>query len=64
MNPLPEFNELGDLPPGVYRTTLDELIRRFGATPQRAVINRRLERIHQLARSTGIWRASSSSVHS
>jgi hypothetical protein len=53
MNPLPEFNELGDLPPGVHRITLDELVRRFGATPQRAVITRRLERIHQLASSTG-----------
>jgi hypothetical protein len=53
MNPLPEFNELGDLPPGVHRITLDELVRSFGATPQRAVITRRLERIHQLASSTG-----------
>ena len=52
MNPLPEFNEHGDLPPGVHRITLDELVRRFGSTPQRAVIIRRLERIHQLASST------------
>ncbi len=53
MNPLPEFNEHGDLPPGVYRTTRDEITRRFATTPQRAVIARRLERIHQLASSTG-----------
>lgn len=27
---LPEFNEAGDVPPGVYPTTLDEVLARFG----------------------------------
>jgi hypothetical protein len=28
---LPEFNEAGDLPRGVHRATLDEVVRRFGS---------------------------------
>jgi hypothetical protein len=28
---LPATNEYGDLPPGVYPTTLDELIEHFGS---------------------------------
>jgi len=53
MKALPEFNERGDLPPGIYRATLEELVRHFGTTARRVVVARRLERIYQLARSTG-----------
>jgi hypothetical protein len=27
---LPEFNESGDLPPGIYLASLDEIVARFG----------------------------------
>jgi hypothetical protein len=33
--PIPEFNELGYLPPGVYETTWAEFLARFGSNPQR-----------------------------
>ena len=46
------FNERGDLPEGVHTATLDDVLAHFAATPRRAVIARRLERIYALARST------------
>ena len=52
--PWPAFNELGDLPIGVYRATLAEVIAHFGhGTAQRITITARLERIYALARRTG-----------
>ena len=53
MNPLPEFNEQGDLPEGIHSASLEEVLARFGKTGRRAVIGRRLERVHALANSTG-----------
>ena len=48
------FNELGDLPIGVYRATLAEVIAHFGhGTAQRVTITARLEHIYALARRTG-----------
>ena len=52
MKTWPEFNEHGDLPPGVHEATLEEILNHFGATSRRKIIARRLERIFQLARST------------
>lgn len=50
----PEFNEHGDLPPGIYQTTLAEVLRYFAVgTLQRQTVGRRLERIYRLAISTG-----------
>ena len=49
----PEFNQHGDLPPGVHPATFAETLSRFAGTPRRAVIARRLERIYSLARATG-----------
>ncbi len=50
----PAFNALGDLPIGVYRATLAEVIEHFGhGTAQRVTITARLERISALARRTG-----------
>jgi hypothetical protein len=50
----PAFNELGDLPIGVYRATLAEVIAQFGhGTAQRIAITARLEHIYELARRTG-----------
>jgi hypothetical protein len=49
----PAFNALGDLPVGVYRATLAEVIAHFGAgTAQRVAITARLERLYALARRT------------
>jgi hypothetical protein len=52
--PLPGFTITGDLPPGVHRATLTEVLQRFGAgTHRRQLIALRLERICQLSQSTG-----------
>jgi hypothetical protein len=52
--PLPPFNEFGDLPDGVHRASLTELIARSGGdTEQRREVTGRLERIYRLAVSTG-----------
>ena len=52
--PWPDFNALGDLPIGVYRATLAEVIAHFGhGTAQRVAITARLERLYELARRTG-----------
>jgi hypothetical protein len=51
---LPAFNEEGDLPPGVHRATLSEVLERFGrGSVQRCAVADRLDRIYQLAVSTG-----------
>jgi predicted nucleotidyltransferase len=51
---LPDFNENGDLPAGIHRATLPEVLTRFGSgSPQRLLVARRLERIFKLVRSTG-----------
>jgi hypothetical protein len=51
---LPAFNEEGDLPPGVFRATLLEVIQRFGqGSVQRGAVGDRLQRLFQLATSTG-----------
>ena len=52
--PLPSFNDKGDLPPGIYRSTLPETLNRFGTgSLQRRLIATRLEKIYRLALSTG-----------
>ena len=51
---LPEFNENGDLPPGIHKTTLGELLNRFSSgSPKRMVLALRLKRIYQIALDTG-----------
>ncbi|MBI4323659.1 MAG: hypothetical protein HY674_00170 [Chloroflexi bacterium] len=50
----PEFNVEGDLPSGVHRATLDQIVQHFGTqTPQRILVGRRLQRIHALASRAG-----------
>ena len=50
----PDFNELGDLPPGVHRVKFVDVVAHFGrGTAQRLAITASLERICRLARSTG-----------
>jgi len=52
--PLPDFNGQGDLPPGVYQATMDEVLVRFGGgTPQRQAVTVRLLHICELANATG-----------
>jgi hypothetical protein len=51
---LPLFNHAGDLPPGVYRATLSEVLQRFGSgTIQRRNVADRLARLYELVNSTG-----------
>lgn len=50
---LPPFSAAGDLPAGIYRVTLQQLLRRFGeGSRQRVAAGRRLERIHRIAVAT------------
>lgn len=50
----PDFDINGDLPVGVHRATLTEVIEYFGSgNLQREIVARRLARIYQLAQSTG-----------
>jgi hypothetical protein len=51
---LPAFHDDGNLPPGVHRATLSEVLERFGqGTLQRCAVADRLNRIYQLVSSTG-----------
>ena len=51
---LPEFDEVGDLPPGLHQATLDEVVGRFGAAHgQRSLCTRRLLHAYTLAQRTG-----------
>jgi hypothetical protein len=52
--PLPNLNREGELPEGVHRATIDEILARFGSgTPQRQAVTARLLRIYDLANATG-----------
>ncbi|HXG94438.1 MAG TPA: hypothetical protein VNN73_18995 [Blastocatellia bacterium] len=52
--PLPNFNDKGELPEGMHRATIEEVIVRFGSgTPQRQAVTARLLRIYGLAKATG-----------
>src|SRR5262245_53418411 len=46
MKQWPDFNQDGDLPPGIHQATVTEILEHFGkGTPQRRIVARRLERI-------------------
>ena len=50
---LPNLNRAGELPEGIHRATIDEVIAQFGSgTRQRVTVTQRLQRIYQLAKST------------
>jgi hypothetical protein len=52
--PLPDLTASGDLPVGVHVATLREALDRFGSqSPRRRLVALRLQRIHELAVSTG-----------
>ena len=51
---LPAIGKDGDLPPGIYRATLGETLRRFGkGSWQRVAVAQRLERICRVSIGTG-----------
>jgi predicted nucleotidyltransferase len=51
---LPNFNEFGDLPEGVYSVSFAEVIDRFGSgSIQRQAVTANLKRIRELVASTG-----------
>jgi len=53
MKQWPEFDDNGDLPPGIHRATLAEVLKHFGVgSLQRRTVTRRLERVYNLARGT------------
>lgn len=50
---LPAFNDEGDLPPGVHRAPLSEVLKRFGrGSVRRCAVSERLKRLYQLVTST------------
>ena len=50
---LPGFNEFGDLPPGVYKESLEGVLARFGVgSSTRQRLASRLERLYDVAAST------------
>lgn len=52
--PLSEFNSAGDLPPGIHRATMDDVVARFGGPGlARRRCTRNLQRIVELAQGTG-----------
>ena len=52
--PLTDFDNNGDLPPGVHRAAWTEVMARFGeGSGQREVCTRRLAHLHERARRTG-----------
>jgi hypothetical protein len=52
--PLPEFNWQGDMPPGLHKATVAEVIARFGTgSTERAVATFALRRVLELAAQTG-----------
>ncbi len=52
--PVPSFTETGDLPQGVHRASLREVLEQFAqSTLQRKIVGMRLARVHELAAATG-----------
>ncbi len=52
--PLPPLTLVGDLPLGVHRASLGEVLARFrSGSPQRMAVAGRLERVYHLAHATG-----------
>jgi hypothetical protein len=52
--PLPEFNDQGDLHPGLHEATLAEILQRFGpGSEAREDATATLQRIHRLVAATG-----------
>ena len=51
---LPAYTDTGDLPTGVHRVSLSEVLHHFGlGSVQRSLVAQRLERVYRLAAATG-----------
>ena len=51
---IPDFNELGDLPVGIHRASIDEVVSAFGSgSSQREALTRQFTETIDLACSTG-----------
>jgi hypothetical protein len=54
--PLPSLTRDGELPPGVHRAALREVLEHFGArSRQRMAVAERFERIYRHPQPPGIW---------
>ncbi len=54
MKKWPRFNKNGDLPRGIHKASLSDVIEHFGKSNlQRAILSQRLERIYKIAVETG-----------
>jgi len=52
--PLPDLTESGDLPVGVHKATMTEIVDRFGSSSdRRKLLTLRLQRVHDVATQTG-----------
>jgi hypothetical protein len=52
--PIPEFDNNGDLPAGVHRASMEEIVARFGTTtPKRRLVTASLLEIYRLVKATG-----------
>lgn len=52
--PLPNLNLAGELPEGIHKATIDEVVAQFGSgTSQRITVTERLQHIYQLVKDTG-----------
>ena len=52
--PLPPLTSGGDLPPGIHRASLQEVLDRFGTgSRRRMAVAERLERVYRLVHATG-----------
>jgi hypothetical protein len=54
---LPDFDEFGNLPPGIHRATIEEVVQRFGVgSPERDVEGRELLQLTGWVRRAGVLR--------
>jgi hypothetical protein len=54
---LPAFDEFGNLPPGIHRATIEDVVQRFGAgSPERDVEGQELLQFIEWARRAGVRR--------
>jgi hypothetical protein len=54
---LPDFDEFGNLPPGIYRATIEEVVQRFGVgSPERDVEGKELLQLVEWARRARVLR--------
>jgi hypothetical protein len=50
---IPEFDENGNLPPGIHWATWEEVVERFGATPRRFLLIQGLQMVMEQLKAAG-----------